>query len=172
MAGLALKVTLRGAKGAFRPLIKRVQNPAAGRAREPLAQAMRDSAVRDFRDQGHHGPSGFTRWPETHAFGDCPPAAQILGGTQGGLAQAWRTAKSVPSKNSVAIIATHPGIRAHAFGARIAVTEKMRGFLGAVCDVHLKASTSTLVIPARRFADKNPELARDVEKIAEEALLA
>lgn len=172
MASLAVKVTLRGGKDLFREALEQARNPVGGRARERMAQAMRDSAVRDFRDQGHHGPGGFTRWADTHDFGDCPPAPKILGGNQGGLAQAWRTATLLPTLKSVIVQASHPGMRAHAFGALVKVTDRMRAFLHAVCAVHLKAITRFLVIPQRRFADFNPALNKRLEEIAAEAFLA
>lgn len=40
---------------------------------------------------------------------------------------------------------------AQEFGAKIKVTAKMRGFLAANYDIHLKASTTHIVIPPRPF---------------------
>lgn len=39
-------------------------------------------------------------------------------------------------------------------GAIIGVTEKMRGFLSAAYGIHLKASTTQIVVPGRHFWDK------------------
>lgn len=49
--------------------------------------------------------------------------------------------------------------KVHEFGARIRVTDKMRGYL-AVHGLHLKASTTHIVIPERSFLRTGADLAQ------------
>lgn len=182
MAKVAISASLTGAKGIFKDVRKRVSKPLAGRARKPAAQALRDSVLRDFSRGGHHGPSGgFTPWPAAKSFGDCEPSSRTLGGTGGSIGLAWAKAREIPSANGVAIIAEHPGMRAHLEGALIKAKKRtasgklaMQVFLGMKCGVWIGEAKllSGLEIPARPFASKNPDLARDLERIVVEAILA
>jgi hypothetical protein len=72
-------------------------------------------------------------------------------------------------------------MRAHRFGATVKAKKRsasgrlaMIGALALKCGVHLseEKALSGLVIPARPFADKNPRLAREIEKVVVEALVA
>ena len=49
--------------------------------------------------------------------------------------------------------ASREAIKANAneFGARIKVTKKMRGYLAAALGVHLKKTTTEIIIPERSF---------------------
>lgn len=180
MPRLALKVTLTGPVGAFAGIRKRVARPTAGRARPGIVRAMKDSVRRDFARSGHHSPSGFRPWKKTHAFGSCEPAARILGGTSGGMARAWKDAREIPSRNSVTLIASHPGMRAHRSGATVKARKRtasgrlsMVVFLGLKCGVWLSEDKALagLKIPARPFADRNQRLAREIEEAVVEAIL-
>ncbi len=180
MARLALSVSLRGAGGIFKDVRKRVSRPLAGRAQRPVAQAMRDSALRDFNRGGHHGPAGgFTPWTPSQEFGECSPAAKTLGGTTGSMGRAWKDARMIPSANGIAIVARHPGMRIHKQGGLVKAKKRTAGgqlamvlFLGLKCGVWISESKALagMRIPRRPFAGKNPELARDIEKIVAEVI--
>lgn len=173
MARLAISVSFKGPELAG--LRKRVKNPLRGRVQRPVEQAMRDSALRDFRRGGHHGPTGsFSPWVPTQEFGDCPPAAKTLGGTTGSMGRAWANARAIPSANGVAIVASHPAMRIHKEGGLIKAKKRTAGgqlamvlFLGLECGVWIseRKALAGMRIPRRPFADKNPKLARDLEEI-------
>lgn len=178
MARLALSVSFKGP--GFSGLRQRVKNPVRGRAQRPVAQALRDSAVRDFRRGGHHGPTGsFSPWVPAQEFGDCPPAAKTLGGATGSMGRAWRNARMIPSQNGVAIVASHPGVRIHKEGGLIKAKKRTAGgqlamvlFLGLKCGVWIseRKALAGMRIPRRPFADKNPKLARDIERVVAEVI--
>lgn len=182
MAGLAITATLTGPGGDFGGIRKRVAKPLAGRARPLIVRSLKASVRRDFARQGHHGATGFTPWTPTRPFGDCEPAPKILGGTAGGMARAWEDARVVTSASdrSITLVARHPAMRAHRFGAVVRAKRRtssgrlaMVVFLGLKCGVWLSEAKALagLKIPKRPFADKNPRLARDIELGVVEAIL-
>jgi phage gpG-like protein len=175
MARLSVSVRLTGAKGIFSDVRKRVRKPVSGKARKPVAQALRNSVLRDFRRGGHHGSTGaFRAWTPAKEFGECQPSAKTLGGTTGSMGQAWKNARAIPSATGVAIVASHPGMRIHKEGGLVKAKKRtasgrlsMVVFFGLKCGVWIseRKALAGMRIPARPFADKNPELARDIEKI-------
>lgn len=179
MAGLAIKATLTGPGGAFEGLRKRVARPLAGRARPLIVRSLKKSVRRDFARGGHHGPAGFVPWPKAVQFGDCAPSSRTLGGTAGRYAQAWKNARVVPSRNSVTLVATEPGMRLHRFGGLVKAKKRtasgrlaMVVFLGLNCGAWIseRKALAGLRIPKRPFADKNAQLARDIERDVVEAI--
>lgn len=168
---MTIRTTVRNG---ITPVLRQVR----GIVREPYGgkrgELIRASAQRTFANQfargGNFGASGgFISWLPTQPFGTKPATRPPLGGASGSLARAaqggaggaWATsAKRVTL--SIALIYWF----VHDQGARIGITDRMRGKVAATFGVFFRAAKTHIVIPARRLIDTRApqwgKLAREV----------
>jgi hypothetical protein len=121
-------------------------------------------------------------WLPTRRFGNVPPPPSTLV-RSGRLRNAWlgRGAGAVTRIGRLGAefgVTGFPHAAVHRGGAgdvgaaesrvpfRIRVTERMRGYLAAVKDVHLKKSTRFITIPRRPHATASPELRTGLIQLA------
>lgn len=149
-----------------------VKQPYRGK-RGAQVEAKAKAVLRNqFARGGFEGATGFSAWPRTKPFGTKPATVPTLGGTGGSLAQAAAGGSGgvwsrTPRRVSLTIV---PPVViywvAHDDGARIPVTDKMRGKVRALHGVNFRKDKTHLVLPRRPLIDPLApvfaRLARDV----------
>lgn len=155
---MALTASIRGnAPEVLRNVRSVVQFPFAGARGRQVQRATVKVIEEQFRGGFYYSASGArVNWAPTQPFGTRPATVPPLGGARSSLLAAARGGPGgswTISPKSLRLTVSLTYWQVHDEGARIRVTPRSRGFVGATFGVHFRKDKTHINIPRRRLID-------------------